>query len=411
LKRNEGISLILLVITIIVIIIIAGAVMLNFINNNSIEQANIAVFKSNISEYNSELALALSNMYLQDNTFNPNTFNKSIWNGGDVTNTIKQYITSISLEDGKKFEIQKGILVYVGTVQKEKDWFEEMGLSNEGTTLPLQQGLGINTIAPVNSTVNGLVVAYNNPLIPKGFKAINDGAIWPTDWNKGLVIEDDRGNQFVWIPVDGTNVTYSKWCTKGFSYTPSIDDTLPTGIISEIDQVSKYGGFYISRYEAGKQDTNVLVSKKLATVWTNINYSNSKVAAESMYTTSEVKSGLVTGTQWDTTMKWLENSSINVSTNSSSWGNYKDSTSPANVTGNGALQVTGFSEYWKANNIYDLAGNATEWSNEMYIISVCFDRGGYYNNSGSTNTASYRVARTDNSANISLSFRVALYIL
>lgn len=49
-----------------------------------------------------------------------------------------------------------------------------------------------------------------------------------------------------------------------------------------------------------------------------------------MYTSSEVKSGIVTGKQWDTTMRWILNSGKSV-TNSSNWGNYSNAVSPANV--------------------------------------------------------------------------------
>ena len=30
---------------------------------------------------------------------------------------------------------------------------------------------------------------------------------------------------FVWVPVDGTNVPYKKWCTIGRSYSDCSDDT------------------------------------------------------------------------------------------------------------------------------------------------------------------------------------------
>lgn len=59
--------------------------------------------------------------------------------------------------------------------------------------------------------------SYKNPIIPQGFFAVDEeDAIWKyTDnetvegWNDGLVIQDDYGNQFVWVPVDGSSVTYS----------------------------------------------------------------------------------------------------------------------------------------------------------------------------------------------------------
>lgn len=415
-NRKIGISLIVLVITIIIIIILAGSVILSLANNNPIASANKATFETNIATYNSELAMAVSNQYLQNNLFDTTTFNAGVWNGNEsnITGTIKQYITSIKPEDGVKFEIQKSKLVYVGSEQIEKDWLTEMGIANGDITPPEEPqytALGIDVIATENATVNGLVASYNNPIIPKGFKAVNSGTVWPTDWNTGLVIEDVSGNQFVWVPVDGTNVSYTKWCTTGFSYATTTDDTLPAGVVSESVQVTNYGGFYIARYEAGNS-SNVLVSKKSVTVWSDINYTNAKLKAESMYTTAEVKSGLVTGTQWDTVMKWVENSGKNI-TNSTTWGNHNDSVAPANVTGWGSKHVTGFSEFWKANNIYDLAGNTFEWTNEIYF-STRVGRGGSYYDNGSSFTGGPVSGRNGHDITFnhsSYSFREVLYIL
>jgi Tfp pilus assembly protein PilE len=271
-------------------------------------------------------------------------------------------------------------------------------------------GLGVYAIATTNTTVNGAMASYSNPIIPVGFKAINDVAIWPTDWNKGLIIEDASGNQFVWVPVDGTNVPYAKWCTTGTSYTTTTDDTLPAGIASEVSQITKYGGFYIARFEAGKESTATLVSKKLATVWSDINKTDSKLKAEAMYTTTQVKSGLVTGIQWDTVMKWIQNSGKSV-VDSRAWGNHSDSIAPANV-GFGVKRATGYNEFWKANNIYDLAGNTFEWTNELAFTGTsAVTRGGYYTVSGSATPAAIRNAYAPANLYPSLSFRTVLYIL
>ncbi|MEG2236002.1 MAG: hypothetical protein RR144_06195 [Clostridia bacterium] len=61
--KKRGISLIVLVVTIIVIIILAGAVILSLTNNNPIEEANEATFKSNIEAYNSEITLYVAKQY------------------------------------------------------------------------------------------------------------------------------------------------------------------------------------------------------------------------------------------------------------------------------------------------------------------------------------------------------------
>ncbi|MDD2376838.1 MAG: hypothetical protein PHD15_05290 [Clostridia bacterium] len=425
-KSKKGISLIVLVITIIVIIILAGAVILSLATNNPIEQASEALFKTNVDEYNSELTLAISNQHLQDQSFDPTTFDKGVWNGGTIGETIKKYIPSITVADGLKFEIQDSKLVYVGTNETEQEWFTSISMTSEEET-----GLGLDVIATDNVTFNGEVAAYNNPIIPKGFKAINTTTTWPTDWNNGLVIEDASGNQFVWVPVDGTDVVYEKWCTTNIPYASTTDDSILSGTVDENTQVTTYGGFYIARYESmfDYNSGSIRVASKVSTnktllswtrdnsytgyLWNYINYTDAKTYSENMatsysYDASKVKSGLVTGTEWDTTMKWIQNASISV-TDSRAWGNYIDSISPANVE-NGSLQISGYSNNWKAKNIYDLAGNTWEWTNEIYSSYRVVRGGGYYV-SGSTYPAVYRSYNNATFAYFYLGFRVGLYVL
>jgi hypothetical protein len=272
----------------------------------------------------------------------------------------------------------------------------------------------VSTVQTEHMTFAGTTTSfnYNNPVIPAGFVAVNTTrAKWDNlgvDYDNGLVIQDASGNQFVWVPVDGTIVPYAKWCTTGISYASTTNDTLPSGVTSETTQISTYKGFYIARYEAGNASSTA-VSKKGANVWNNIDYTNSKSTAEGMYTSVKVKSGLVTGTMWDTTMKWIQNSGKSV-TDSRAWGNYTDSISPANV-GNGVLQITGYSNNWQAKNIYDLAGNTWEWTNEIYSSGRVY-RGSSYNFSGSTSSSV--VSRGNFLVTLSypyIGFRPALYII
>ena len=136
--------------------------------------------------------------------------------------------------------------------------------------------------------------------------------------------------------------------------------------------------------------SGIPVSKKGAVVWTNIDYTNANNNAKAYMNNSEVASGLLTGKSWDTVCKWLENSGIDVN-DSRTYGNYNDSQSPADVDGYGNKQVTGYSEYWKVKNIYDLAGNTWEWTNEKDAINRIM-RGGYYGASGSQYPVFYRIA-------------------
>ena len=171
---------------------------------------------------------------------------------------------------------QNGILSQAQNAKKQteqasenenKDMDKTIAIINDytGSTLGKNQ---IDKNRTLSGAENGYT--YKNPVIPKGFRAVNDGAAWYyTDdestevkgWNDGLVIEDEKGNQFVWVPVDGTNVTYAKrdFSDNLNSYKTYVD-AYPDGIDTEqeeIDLIEKYGGFYIGRFEAGlERDSN-----------------------------------------------------------------------------------------------------------------------------------------------------------
>lgn len=124
-----------------------------------------------------------------------------------------------------------------------------------------------------------------------------------------------------------------------------------------------------------------------------------------MYNTENLQSILITGTQWDTTMKCLQYKGYNVY-DSRSWGNYKDSTGNA-ASNSGIKQVSGFSEYWKAYNIYDLAGNTLKWTSEFIDTSYSAVRSNYVGGSGERHPA-YRANRVYNNLSENVGFRVTL---
>ena len=330
---------------------------------------------------------------------------------------------------------------------------------------------GNNLTGNANGTLNGKPAEYNNPVIPVGFKTSNEGASWSlssdgtyvTGWNEGLVIQDGSGNQFVWVPIHNQAViengktipavSYEKWTSsKNGAPTASntTNDSLPSGVQNEETQITTYKGFYIARYEAGipTDDSNLTaglttasidarnktgkpVSKKNQIPWNYIDYTISKANAESMYTSGHVKSGLVTGSQWDATMKWLEKSSVDVQSNSRSWGNYYDAavtgiteystdcgaswTTVSSTTKGISTQwllKTGNTDYTSRKDIYDLAGNLWEWTNEIYS-SNCVIRGGYhgsYFGGGARYPAASRDSYSINTARYDTGFRCVLYI-
>ena len=106
-----------------------------------------------------------------------------------------------------------------------------------------------------------------------------------------------------------------------------------------------------------------------------------------MYSNNYVQSGLVTGTMWDVTLNYFKSQDNTLDLTNTTWGNYKNSTENAAVMDGetkkyGSKQVTGYSEYWKANNIYDLAGNCTEWTQEANDTNYRASRGDDCNYNG-----------------------------
>lgn len=103
---------------------------------------------------------------------------------------------------------------------------------------------------------------------------------------------------------------------------------------------------------------------------------------------TNIETGLIWGNQWDRTLMWLietGNKTELQMSNSVSWGNYYDSEfeyidkygTKTTKAKNHAKEIpTGNSEYTKANNIYDLAGNTREWTMETRGLEMRAIRGG-----------------------------------
>ena len=268
-------------------------------------------------------------------------------------------------------------------------------------------------------------IYYNKKVqvpIPAGFSISNIEE--ERDVEKGLIVMDSLGNEFVWIPILDANeyqrnFNYPSNYESYLEYTPSnstFTDTgyLPEGIQPEIDEalsnedaeknaVLKYNGFYISRYEAGN-DNEKIVSKKDSKVWININYTKAKLISKDMYNTDKVKSALCSGIQWDMIMNFVneKNDGRNEVFNVKIMYTKRH-------TGN--LLQSGKNESDRVQNIYDLEGNCSEWvaektniKNEPYV-----NRGGYFGNKYGT-AASARNSNGDREYDRK-SFRVVLYVM
>ena len=401
-KNNKrGISLIVLIVTIIVIIILAAVVILTLSKNNPVESARKARFMEDVRSFQDELALSVSKDYVTKKENRNEKFNATDFDD------IKEYIPSFTKDYKDKLKVVDDELMYVEdkVTENEKKWLDELGIGTKATAkVPDDWKEFIDSV-----TEDGVP-------IPKGFTYVEGKK------DIGTVIQDDRGNEFVWIPVDDVN-SYEK-DTNFSGFTSSIsDDILSTGISDETADVKKYGGFYIGRYEAGTPDgtestkTNSVgtpVSKKDAVVWTNIDYNNAKSSAEQMVKSDYVQTGLLTGKAWDTACHWIEDDITKIDEgstlkNSIYYGNYRDSQSTAKIDGSGTKQKAGHSDAWKTKNIYDLAGNVQEWISEISGSSR-INRGGSYNSYGVNDPVVRRLYDHSTTSDDDIGFRVRLYI-
>ena len=152
-----------------------------------------------------------------------------------------------------------------------------------------------------------------------------------------------------------------------------------------IKSVEKYGGFYIGRYETGSlSQEKAVVVKGNSDIGSQTWYEMYKKCKELKGSNNKVETGMIWGSQWDRTLMWLVESKDKTKEqicNSTDWGNYSNSTGEAEA---------GYSESWKANNIYDLAGNVYDWTMEASSSGIRVLRGGYYYDNGTYYPASSR---------------------
>ena len=170
-----------------------------------------------------------------------------------------------------------------------------------------------------------------------------------------------------------------------------------------IASLEKYKGFYIGRYEltSNGEKTGTTQTCENGVNWYTL-YKNCTTLASG----SKVKTRMIWGLQWDVTCNWLAGSGFDI-TDSSTWGNYSNNT----ADGHGSKQNTGFSESWKANNVYDFAGNCYEYTQEAVNTNGRAHRGGYYDGSGSGVPASSRFNGIPTLTNSLYGSRPTLYLI
>ena len=407
-KGESGITLIALVVTIVVLLILAGiTISLVFSENGIIAKAREAAEKTNQAVINE-----------QEQMNEVGTIIDNMLNGiGESTPPKPEGPEMPEGWDGNK----------VNAVE-----------SADKVVVPVPKGYTASSVATENKVSEGFVI-YENTNGEDKKEEVNDN-------NKDTA--RTTRNQFVWVPVAnpsemyGTDKDGKKWgklyefsasgitplnwteqdgvmsitATSGSdSYRePDVVDSdssnsitisqLETEFNDMITSVEKYGGFYIGRYETGNLSQEKATVVKNNTDIGNQTWYSMYKKAKGIAVNNNVTSSMIWGSQWDATMRWMYNSG-----NEEKKKYTYDSRGKGNYSSDSPI-ATGSIEAYAVNNIYDMAGNVSDWTIEAYSTVLRVSRGGNSNDGGLDSPASVRRSSNPTNSIDNYGFRVALYM-
>ena len=266
--------------------------------------------------------------------------------------------------------------------------------------------------------------------------------------NKAVVGTDLLGNQYVWIPCTTDNTssdlqyTRTEWGVEVDGNSRAIKDELTltdasvtysdadtaNGINADVSKeivaqikaekasVAQYGGYYIGRYEVGRNSDTAVV-KYNQTPYASITWSTAYGLAKKIITNSEATSYLCSSYAWDTAVNFIQNNSTakNYATSIEGFnGNWnpqevKDPSGKVIKPAGTSQQLnTGLTTQFC--NIFDMGGNEAEFTTESNpgTSETVVLRGGGYN--GDHFPAGYRWDCNSGRAYIFYGFRATLFL-
>ena len=458
-KSTKGITLIALVVTIIILLILAGVSIAMLTGNNGVlTQAKSAKEKTGEKGEQERVNLAASSaMTLGMGTITTENLNKAIQDEFGAEKSVTGTGPWTYQGEYAKYKIEKA-----GTVAAQKPFPKTAEGQAKGTEIENPASYGENPTAQATADGDG-----------KFFAKPNDATYVEGTVDTGVVIKDKNNNEWVWVPVDDptimyeeseagialagtTGVTTNKYSKGNGRGTPNstsfrepdlvtsydndtyaaqagftakeaktalkvMAESLVQDYSEMIESIAKYKGFYIGRYELSTKTENevkVGIEQKGKASQTNKNWYELYKYSKNIAGSENMQTRMIWGCQWDVTCKWLAEHNYDIN-NSSAWGNYSDYNTANNYAegsekyeaGAGGKQITGSSENWKANNIYDLAGNCWEWTQEVLGADRSVNRGGIYSSDGSGYPARMnRISDPGTSGIWNLASRASLYI-
>ena len=386
-KQERGITLIALVVTIVVLLILAGVSISLVINNNGvISKAKDAKNQYAEAQTNDEKQLEETSDWIDemekgiekvDGVPIPDGY---YYVGGTKAKGL--VISDKKADAGKYKTVTDGNIPQTELIGNQWVWVPVETPSSLYTTVAAGQKLDGDTGVKTTKYTNSEIISEITRGLPRDTSSYREPDILT-----------DSG-------LDDTN-----YATAGFSRLANMAETMVSEYEEMIASLEKYKGFYIGRYEltANGEKTGATQTCENGVNWYTL-YKNCKTLAVG----SKVKTRMIWGLQWDATCNWLANSDPRYSiTDSSTGGNYKNNT----ADGHGTKQNTGSSESWKANNIYDFAGNCVEFTQEADSTFVRAFSGGSYCYDGSDGPASNRYGDDPTDTLSDLGSRPTLYLI
>ena len=403
-KRGiKGITLIALVVTIVVLLILSAvAIGLSIGDNGIIKQAQDATDRWKEGSQQEQNALGDLAYFINSSTQGPQELSVT------VSQTENSFTIKVELEEeNPNMEYEYYVDGELKSKTNSNEYTQEVTLEEKEPYIPT--GF-THTTGEVDS---GYVIKDTNngnefvwiPVAGKKYtvyvKASDGSSNYQSDEIDIAVSELTRN-----LNVDGYNLTYPGW----YEEEGDVQDKKSIAYFKK--SVAENGGFYMGRYEMGMpgqksgdkptldftnearniKGTPVCVAEVMP--WTNIDYDVAKENIESMYN-GEVQSAMLNSYARTTTFNWLGNVEGNYNdtfvmpqysikgscyiVNGGEYNEYNNFLeyingvsltdamgymlieTGAKLLDNDTNQETGF----VLNNIYDLGGNAGEWSTEM----------------------------------------------
>ena len=374
-KFNQGITLVALVVTIVVLLILAG-VSLNLVlgENGIISKAREASTKTVQAQQNSEIEMNLLEQELANATKEP-----------DPAEGVK-IPTGFYYVGGTK---TSGIVISDNV--NDKDKYKNKAVV--GTDLLGNQYVWIP--CTTDSTSSKLQYAR-------------------TEW--GVEADGDDNSRAIKdeLTLTDASVTYSNADTAN-GINADVSKEIVAQIKAEKASVAQYGGYYIGRYEVGKNSDTAVV-KYNQTPYASITWSTAYGLAKKIITNSEVNSYLCSSYAWDTAVNFIQNNSTakNYATSIEGFNGNWNPQAVKDPSGN-VIKPAGTSQQLNTGlttqfcNIFDMGGNEAEFTTELNpgTSETVVLRGGCYSYG---RPAGHRWDNSSGDAYIVYGFRATLFL-